>query len=332
MVKAEVKRRRLAVVAGTKVGRMSNAAIARATGENPKFVARTLARWEETGDVEDRPRTGRPRKSIRPSDVRRIKLKKTGSTRRLARELSARGEEKVSRMTVWRRAGELKLRSRVRPKRPLHTRANRSDRLAFANKSRRRDYWKKVVAIDEKTVPLYSDTRTEWVEEGEEPSPRETIKWPGGLKVWAGTSWKGKSRLHFIPTSFKGQDYADFLEREAIPDLMRLYPYKTQPPTLLQDREGFHTAKVVQKTIKKSPIQAIDRWPSHSPDLNWQENVWEMFMQGVRERNPITFEGLKKVMEEEWEKIPMTHIRNCIRSMPHRLRQVIASGGGDSGY
>jgi len=106
----------------------------------------------------------------------------------------------------------------------------------------------------------------------------------------------GKTELHFIPRSFKAQDYMDFLREKAVPDLTRLYPHKFRPPILLQDGEGFHTAKKVQKFLSESVFQSIAPWPSHSPDLNWKENVWEMLMQGVRKRNPTTFDGLKEEM------------------------------------
>ena len=162
--------------------------------------------------------------------------------------------------------------------------------------------------------------------------PRETTKWPGGLKVWAGSSWKGKTRLHFLPRSLKGRDYEAFLREEAVDDLLTLYPYHTQKPILLQDGEGFHTAKCVQNYLRESPILTIPNFPSRSPDLNWQENVWEMWMQGVRMRRPQTMEGLRSIMQEEWEKIPLSHIRSCINSMPRRLKAITTAKGGHTRY
>jgi transposase len=332
MGKSDIILRRAAVVELWGGGRRSKAEIQRLSGEGYPFITRTLDRYKETGGVEDRPRGGRPRTDISSSDIRRITSKETGSTRRLARALRVEGGVKASKETIRMRAHELGLRSRVRPRKPRLTTANRQVRLAFAYVARPRNYWERVVAVDEKTIPLYSDTRQEWVEEGEEPSPRETVKWPGGLKVWAGTSWKGKTKLHFIPRNMTGPDYAEFLRAKAMPDMLTLYPHKARPPILLQDREGFHTAEVVLDFIRNSPLQLVSPYPSHSPDLNWQENAWEMLMQGVRERNPTTFEGLRRVMEEEWEKIPLAHIRKCIGSMPRRLKEVIALGGGMTNY
>jgi len=160
------------------------------------------------------------------------------------------------------------------------------------------------------------------VEEGEEPRPRETKKWPGGLKVWAGTSWEGRTRLHFLPKSMKGEDYAKFIKDEAEADLRALYPFKTKPPTWLQDRKGFHTAKVVQNYLKKSRVRPIE----------CQENVWEMMEQRVRVRNPRTLAGLRSVEEEAWEDIDLADIRNCVRSMPDRLRAILDVDGGHTRY
>ena len=174
--------------------------------------------------------------------------------------------------------------------------------------------------------------RGEWVKKGEEASPRGRSKFELGVKAWAGCSWEGKTRIHFIPKSMKGWEYLDFIKKKAEPDLLRLYPRKEKPPIWLQDGEGFHIAKVVKEYLKKSRIIPIADYPSHSPDLNWQENVWEMLRQGVRKRRPTTIEGLKKVVKEEWEKIPLSKIRKCISSMDKRLAAVRAAGGGNSKY
>ena len=93
------------------------------------------------------------------------------------------------------------------------------------------------------------------------------MKWPGGLEVWAGTSWMGKTELHFIPRSFKAQDYIDFLREKAIPDLTRLYPHKCRPPILLQDGEGFHT-ELAGKRVGDAHAGSEEEKPHH---FRWLE-------------------------------------------------------------
>lgn len=332
MSRGDLELRRAAAARLYQLGGMSIAAVARRLGEYDNFVKRAVKRYKETGGVMNRKGGGRPRK-LEEIDIDRIlHNKKIASSRAAARQIEREEGVKVSQATVLREARRRGLRYRVRPKKPLLTPRHRKLRLAFASERRSRNYWKRVVAVDEKTVSLYADTRGVWIREGEEVPPRETKKWPGGWKVWAGGSWEGKTRLHFLPRSFKGQDYVAFLSDEAIEDLLTLYPYHTRKPILLQDGDGFHTAKCVQNYLRNSPISSINNFPSHSPDLNWQENVWEMWMQGIRMRHPQTLDGLKEIMQDEWEKQPLSKIRSCVASMPRRLRAVIASKGGHTRY
>ena len=84
------------------------------------------------------------------------------------------------------------------------------------------------------------------------------------VKVWAGSSWEGKTSLYFLPKSLKGWEYLNFIKEKAEPDLLRLYPTKRDRPIWLQDKEGFHTATVVQNYLKKSVLNIKD----HASHLN----------------------------------------------------------------
>ena len=167
---------------------------------------------------------------------------------------------------------------------------------------------------------------------GEEPSPRGTEKFEISVKVWGGSCWEGLSHIYFISKSMNGEEYLELIESELEEDILRLDPSPRQPITWRQHREGFHMAKKVQKYLENSPLIPISHWPSSSPDLNWQENVWEMLEQRVRKRRPTTIRGLKKVVKEEWETIDIESVRNCISSMPERLKAVIAAEGGNTKY
>ena len=142
----------------------------------------------------------------------------------------------------------------------------------------------------------------------------------------------GEVKIYFIPKSMTGRDYLKFIKSELEEDILRLYPPPRQAITWLQDREGFQTAKIVQKYLQKSALTPISSWPSHSPDLNWQENVWEMLDQGVRKRRPTTLRGLRKAVKEEWKRIDIDSIRNCVLSMSERIEAVIAAGGGNTRF
>ena len=135
---------------------------------------------------------------------------------------------------------------------------------------------KRVVATDEKVMTLGGGVRGMWVKKGERPPPRLRTKFGPSIKFWAGSSWEGKTPLYFLPKHMTGPGYLDFIKEKAEPDLLRLYPNKRKKPIWLQDGDGCRTATVVQNYLQKSRISPLDGYPSHSPDLNWQETVWEV--------------------------------------------------------
>lgn len=310
----------------------SDRALARLFGTNHRTVRAILNKYEATGGVADLPRSGRPRKLEEGRVMKMLRRNKKKSRREIARRLAREEGVKVHRTTVGRQARREGWVYRVKKPQPGLQPKDFETRLAFASAPRPRNFWKRVVASDEASITLGWDVRGEWVRKGERPSPRQRRRFMPSVKVWGGSSWEGKTPLYFLPKSMSGKDYLDFIKKEAEPDLLRLYPHERHRPIWLQDREGFHIASVVEKYLQKSSIIPLQHWPSHSPDLNWQENVWELLLQGVRRRMPSTIAGLKKVLREEWEKIDLGQIRKLIASMPRRLEAVIAAGGGNTQY
>jgi transposase len=323
---------RWAIVLEWKRKPQSLRAIAKVFNTSHNAVANIIKKYQETGGVDDLHRSGRPRKLKRGVVTNMLHRKKKSSTRRVARELQRAGGGKVSSTTVWRQAKEEKLVYRVRRKKPQLTKKMKEERIAFAQARYPPGFWKRVVASDEKCITLGGEVRGEWVKEGEKASPRPTHKFEPGVKFRAGSSWEGKTPLYFLPKSLKGWEYLNLIKSKLEPDILRLYPNKRRRPVWLQDREGFHIATAVHKYLAQSPLIPIKNWPSHSPDLNWQENVWERLEQRVRERKATTIKGLKKVVKEEWENVELASIRNCISSMPARLEAVVAARGGNTDY
>lgn len=323
---------RWAIIREWKRKPLSDRAIARLLSVNHVTVRNTINRYQQTGDVDELPGRGRKRKLEEGVVKKRLRRNSRMSTKVLARELKREGKADVHYTTVWRQGKREGLRWRVKKKKPQLTEGDEEARLAFAQSPRPQGFWRRVVATDEKCIQLGGEVRGEWVGEGEEASTRAVKKFQPGVKVWAGSSWEGKTPIYFLPKSMKGGDYLKFIKEKVEPDMLRLYPTQRRRPVWLQDREGFHTATVVQDYLKKSPIIPLQHWPSHSPDLNWQENVWEVLEQGVRVRNPTTLDGLKKVVKEEWAKIDMPTIQKCVSSMERRLEAVVAANGGNTKY
>ena len=52
----------------------------------------------------------------------------------------------------------------------------------------------------------------------------------------------------------------------------------------------------------------------------------------VEVRDPKNFEELVEVAKDEWSKIPMSVVRNCVDSMPRRLAQILVYNGNKADY
>ena len=72
---------------------------------------------------------------------------------------------------------------------------------------------------------------------------------------------------------------------------------------LMQDGDGMHTAKRVQKMLSDEAIEQVIPWPAHALDLNPIENAWSIAERHLEKVNPRTEAGLWKAMQEGWENI-----------------------------
>ena len=162
------------VVSLHKEGLTETHQITRRTGYSRKFVRDTINQFLETGGVEDRPRSGRPRK-LSSSDLRSIKRsmsqKKTGSTRKTQQRLKCKRGMEVHDTTVWRATKRLKMSYCIRPKKPLLTEKHKRERLCCASTHRSKKFWNSVLWSDEANFALSSSTRGEWGLDGKEPTP-----------------------------------------------------------------------------------------------------------------------------------------------------------------
>lgn len=236
-----------------------------------RTAQRAWKKYCTTGNIEDLPRSGRPSK-LSASDLRSIKRaitkKRTGSTRGVAARMERKRGLAVSHMTVWRSVQRMGLVHRIRPTKPLLTRAHRRARLRFARTRRRRGFWNHVLWSDEASFCLYSDTTKQWIPKGSKPTPRQTVKWPGRIRVWAGISTKGKTKLIRIPKAMDSKAYVDMLQSKALPEARSIFSGSSQDWLLMQDGDGAHTAKYTTDFLQNEGILVLEPWPAHSPDLN----------------------------------------------------------------
>lgn len=181
--------------------------IAQEFNVHPSTICRLLNRFRTTGNVSDRQRSGRPRKTT----VRQDRFIVTTSRRN--RFMAApRVAEELHRATEVRLCGQSE-RNRLRSanlqnRRPLTavslTQRHRQTRIAWANTHRRwiQSQWNEVLFTDE----------SRWRRRNErfDPENIQRDRYGGGSDmVWVGISHQGKTVLVVVNGTLNSQRYCD---------------------------------------------------------------------------------------------------------------------------
>ena len=289
-------------------------------------------RWTRGQGLEDLPRSGAPEKLTDAAKKRLralLKRKKGGSTRRAAADYYKETGDRVDHATVWRVGTGLGLQHRIQRKKPRLRPINKARRLAFAQQQRTQRFWRRVVSTDEKTFTLQFTSRGQWVELGEEPEPRGTVKYDVGVRVWGGVGYHGLTPLYRIPKSMTGLEYRAFLENRVYPDLRAKFDHDF---IFQHDGDGSHTATAVVNWLDEQEEEWIRDWPAQSPDLAIVENLWAIILQRLEGRKVTTAAGLWRALEEEWGNIDAKIWRKLGGSWRNRMQLVQAANGGPIKY
>ena len=142
----------------------SNRTIARTVGCSPPTVSKTLRRYTETGGLESRVRSGRPR-HLRPNERRQLKRlvtrKKTQNRQLCTDEVQTiwrkKTRKQVSAQTIGRVLHAMGLRNCLAQKKPLVTEANKAAQLAWCqdHASWMKKDWVRVLWSDKSTFTLF---------------------------------------------------------------------------------------------------------------------------------------------------------------------------------
>jgi ketohexokinase/beta-glucosidase len=99
----------------------------------------------------------------------------------------------------------------------------------------------------------------------------------------------------------------------------------------MQDNASSHGSKKTRAEMQARGIPMIS-WPSKSPDLNPIESIWDDMKDYVDERLPpggdLSYERLKRLVQEAWDSISEDYLRELLQSMPARCQAIIEADGG----
>ena len=322
------------------------------TGKSQKWVAQRLQctqstisklvrRLADTGRVEDRPRSGRPRETT-AADDRWIRLQhlrhRTRFATTTALDTLGRRNIPVCANTVRRRLMAAGLSSRRPFKGPVLTAIHRANRLRWCQEHLgwTQQMWSRVLFTDESRFCIdMADGRDRvWRRRGEryaECCIRQFNRWGGAnVMVWAGMSSHYRTELVIVEGNLTARRYIDEVLTPHVLPFLRAHP---DIALLQQDNARPHAAAVTADYLHENNV-AVMPWMPYSPDLSPIEHLWDELGRRIQRRQPrpANREMLIRALHDEWERIPQETVRNLANSMRRRCLSCINARGGHTRY
>ena len=310
-------------------------------GVSPSTISRTLAKFRETGDVKDRPRSGRPKKTTQQEDrfltlsaLRNRRL----SSRNLQGRFARRFAKRLSDQTIRNRLHTANLRAHKTARKPALSAAHRHARHRWCRQHLRwnRGMWESVLFTDESRFCLRKlDGRVKvWRRGGERFADccidRVTAFGGGSVMVWGGISAQGKTQLIIIDGNLNSERYRDNILRPVVIPYLR----NLGPNSIFQDDNARpHRARIITEYLQEEGVTRME-WPANSPDLNPIEHLWDQLGRAVRARvtDQTTLAELRQILVEEWNAIPLQRVTRLVASMRRRCQAVLAAFGSSTRY
>jgi transposase len=241
----------------------------------------------------------------------------------------------VSDDTVRRALVEVGLEASVKVSKPLLSKKNIAERLAFA---KRHEFWtmadwERVVWSDETKINRFNSDGRSWcwvrdIDGQERRTVKQTVKHGGGsLMIWGCMSSHGPGFMCKLDGAMVKETYKSILEDE----LMSTIDYYGMDPARVifqQDNDPKHTATIVREWLANQEFELLT-WPAQSPDLSPIEHLWAWMKIRLNqyERAPSGMIELWERIQDVWNGFGAEECRKLIRSMPDRIDAVLKSGG-----
>ncbi len=310
-----------------------DAAIATEVACDVRSVRHWIEHYQQHGNVDDLPRSGRKRKTTAEQDasiVQEAKRKKFTTPRRIKRKLGL----DVSSRTIDRRLIEVGLFGRVARHKKKFTEEEIRKRLAFAEgyKNWTPAKWMTVIFADEKIFWGEGFWGQVFVRrpKGEALNPDYCVdKDPHPTKVsaWACFSGHGLGYMYIFNENMDAKLLQGILGTHLIESAELHFDIEhAERWWFLQDNAPQHKSVLVRTWLFNNGIQCID-FPPYSPDLNPIENLWADLARRVEEFQCDTMEELQDIVAEEWKNTDKELLRTLARSMPERCQAVIDAKG-----
>jgi transposase len=299
-------------------------------------VERIRKRFQETGDVHDMPRTGRPRKTTTREDrllVRQSRASPTATATELNESWSP--ENHVSKRTIRRILTRNGLHGRIAAQKPALSKRHLKNRNEFAKAHSfhggwTAEKWHKVDFSDESSVELHPKRRQYCRRPiGTRLNAKftqKTVKFGGGkIMVWGYIQYGGHRGICKVDGNINSAKYQEILASHYIPSYKRGQVFQ-------QDGAPCHTSGSTMKFLRGRKIKVLPSWPAQSPDLNIIEHVWGKMKQDAWKTKPRNLEELWEACKTAFNAIPNEFINRLYDSLPNRMAAVLQAKGSHTKY
>ena len=284
--------------------------------------------FDETGGIEEKKSTGRPRKTSQQEDKKIIKLMEQNrelTTRDISETLKQEGVD-ISSDTVRRRLIEAGMAFKSPSSKPFLSNLQKTNRLDFGRKNKYRN-WNNVLFTDETTIKLSPRNKKVWKRRGENIVVRR-FKHYQKIHVWGSFSKFGFGRIYLFKENLTGKKLVEIYKKALLPSGKMI---KLPHWILLEDNDPKHTSNIAKTWRENHQIDRIS-WPSNSPDLNPIENIWTLLKDKVGQLKPSNLDQLEKNIKTVWSNFPQKLAETLALSMSDRMKQLIERKGDTIDY
>lgn len=340
----------------------SKRAIAGEVGVSRGAVAHWIKEWDSGGDMEEKPRPGRPPLLTTAAAKfvhKQLKKPGFGGLDRAAALLHRHGHtltlvhrSSLSRM-LRQRAWMLPSRLVVERRRPTWalTAHDKERRLNFARANCSRD-WDSVMFTDRKRFyfryPGSKVARVQWRELGQKwevfkpTSPQCVNVYMGITKYGATTAVMvaGSSKHKSIFITKKGTparnitaaEYKYVMLHHLLPEGQKLMTAAGHREWWYQqDNDPCHRLGLAHtetfRATSDGTCRFLPNWPPHSPDLNLIENVWADVQAAVDAKGYRTFLSFYRALLRALGRVPQEKLAKAFDGMAQRIEETIQAGG-----
>lgn len=301
-----------------------------------RTARRYLARMRAGDTLEDRPRSGRPRK-LTTALFRRLARLKSEHPKKAsawyARRLSEGGNEHISSRSVQRALQTMGYTWRLRPRRRL-TPSQKRARCAFA-RAHLYDSWDNRWFFDEAYFNLYRHSNKYWVGAETDDAMELPKLTEAQEKVSVGIAVavrRGrKSALAFLPKNWKASDLVNAFKDVLLPS-MQWRSRIGKHDELVVDNDGRHYSTAWLDFVQHRALSPVRPWSPNSPDFNVIENIFAWLKAKVEDMGPTDEQSLRDCIRTAWDALPLSMTETLVESMPRRLALAVKLNGGRTKY